>query len=80
MKLLENRKEDVDQDKDGEDVPKLESVEVVLVHCILVNSNYQQATKVLFTVVPNKQFAQLINISTTFINNAKHNKYRVFIH
>ena len=54
MKLLGNRKEDVDQDKEREDVPKLESVEVVLVHCILVNSNYQQATKVLFTVVPNK--------------------------
>ena len=37
MKLLASTKEDVDQDKDGEDVPKLESVEVVLVHCNLVN-------------------------------------------
>ena len=33
MKLLGSTKKDVDQDKDGEDVPKLESVEVVLVHC-----------------------------------------------
>ena len=41
MKLLGSTKKDVDQDKDGEDVPKLESVEVVLVHCNLVNSNYQ---------------------------------------
>ena len=40
MKFLGNSKKDVDQDKDGEDVPKLESVEVVLVHCNLVNSNY----------------------------------------
>ena len=42
---------------------KLESVEVVLVHCNLVNNNYQQTSKVLFTFVPNKQFGQLINIS-----------------
>ena len=63
MKLLGSTKKDVDQDKDGEDVPKLESVEVVLVHCNLVNNNYQQASKVLFTFVPNKQFGQLIYIS-----------------
>ena len=63
MKLLKSTKEDVDQDKDGEDVPKLESVEVVLVHCNLVNNNYQQASKVLFTFVPNKQFRQLINMA-----------------
>ena len=51
------------KDKDGEDVTKLKSVEVVLVHCNLVNNNYQQASKVLFTFMPNKQFGQLINIS-----------------
>ena len=56
MKLLGNAKKDVDQNKDGEDVPKLESAEVVLVHCNLVNNIYQQASKVLFTFVPNKQF------------------------
>ena len=63
MKLLGSTKEDVGRDKDGEDVPKLESAEVVLVHCNLLNSNYQQASKVLFTFVPNKQFGQLINIA-----------------
>ena len=46
-----------------ENVPKLESVEVVSVHCNLVNKEYQQASKVLFTFVPNKQFGQLITIS-----------------
>ena len=61
MTLLGITKKDVDQDKGGEDVPKLESVEVVLVHCNLLNSNYQQASKVLFTFEPNKQFGQLIN-------------------
>ena len=42
-------------------MPKSESVAVVLVHCNLVNSNYQQTSKVLFTFVLNKQFGQLIN-------------------
>ena len=63
MQLLESSKKDIDKNKDGEDVLKLESVEVVLVHCNLVNNNYQQASKVLFTFVPNKQFSQLINMS-----------------
>ena len=62
MKLLGSTKKDVDKDKDGEDVPKLESVEVVLVHCNLVNNSYQQASKVLFTFVPNKQFGQFTTI------------------
>ena len=63
MKLFRSTKKDVNQDKDGKDLPKLESVEVVSVHCNLVNNNYQQTRKVLFTFVPNKQFGQLINIS-----------------
>ena len=56
MRLLGSTKKDVDANKNSENVPKLESVEVVLVHCNLVNNNYQQASKVLFTFVPNKQF------------------------
>ena len=60
MKFLGSTNKGADQDKDGEDVSKLESVEVVLLHCNLVNNNYQQAFKVLFTSVPNKQFRQLI--------------------
>ena len=40
MKLLGSRKQDVDKDKDGEDLPKLESVEVVLVYRNLVNNSY----------------------------------------
>ena len=63
MKLLGSIKQDDDKDKDGEDVPKLESVEVVLVHCNLVNNSYQQVSKVLFTFVPNEQFGHLITIS-----------------
>ena len=51
-----------DQDKDGEDVPKLEPV--VLVYCNLVNNNHEQASKVLFTFAPNKKFGQLITIAS----------------
>ena len=62
MKLLGSTKKDVDSDKNSENVPKLESVEVVLVHCNLVKNDYHN-TKVLFSFVPNKQFGELINIS-----------------
>ena len=58
IKLLGSTKKTVDKDKEREDVTKLESVEVVLMHCNLVNNSYQQASKVLFTFVPNKQFGQ----------------------
>ena len=44
-------------------MPKLESVEVILLHCNLVKYDYQHASKVLFSFVPNNQFGQLLNIS-----------------
>ena len=64
MKLLGSTKKVVDKDKNGENVPKLESVEVVLIHCNLVKNDYQHTLKVLFTFVPNKKFGQLLNISS----------------
>ena len=54
MKLLGSTKKDVDNDKNGEIVPKLESVEVVLVHCNLVKNDYQHTLKDLFSFFPNK--------------------------
>ena len=63
MKLLASTKDIIDADKNSENIPKLENVEVVLVHCNLVNNSYQQASRVLFTFVPNKQYDQLISIS-----------------
>ena len=63
MKLLGSTKKDADKDKDGESVPRLESVEAVLVHCNLVKNDYQHTSKVLFNFVRNKQFRELINIS-----------------
>ena len=73
MRLLGSTKKVVDKDKNGENVPKLESVEVVLVHCNSVKNDYQHSSKVLFSFVPNKQFGQLIIISPpSFFNNGKH--------
>ena len=63
MKLLGSTKKDVDSNKNSENVAKLESAEVVLLHCNLVKNDYQHTSKVLFSFVPNKQFGQLINVS-----------------
>ena len=63
MKLLGSTKDIIDSDKNGENVPRLDNVEVVLSHCNLVNNSYQQASRVLFTFVPTKQYGQLISIS-----------------
>ena len=62
MRLLGSTRKDVDEDKNSENVPKLESTEVLLVHCNIVKNDYQNSSKVLFSCVPNKQFGQLINI------------------
>ena len=67
MKLLGSTKKGIDKDKNGENVRKLESVEVVLDHCDLVKNYYQHTSKVLFTFVPNKKFSQLINISLHYL-------------
>ena len=53
MKLLGSAEKDVDSDKNTGNVPKLESVEVVLVHCNLLKNDYQHISKVLFSFVPN---------------------------
>ena len=63
MKLVGSTKKLSYENKDTENVPKLHSVEVVLVHCTLIKNNCQHTSKVLFTFVPNKQFGQLINTS-----------------
>ena len=64
LKFLGSTSNSIDKDKNSELVPKLESVDLVLVHCNVVNNSYQQASKVLFTFVPNKKYGQLITVST----------------
>ena len=63
MKLLGSTKDTIGADKNSENLRRLENVEVVLVHFNLVNNSYQQASRVLFTFVPYKQYGQLISIS-----------------
>ena len=63
MQLLGSSKKDIDQNKDGELVTRLETVEAVLLHCNLASNSYQQASKVLFTFISNIQFGQLITIT-----------------
>ena len=50
MKLLRSTKDIIDADKNSENVPRLENVEVVLIHCNLVNNSCQQHSRVLFMV------------------------------
>ena len=63
MKLLGSTKNKITEDKNGENVPHLEITEVVLVHCNMVNNDYQQDSRVLYTFVPNKPFGSLLEIS-----------------
>ena len=63
MKLLENTKSRITKENNGENVPRLESIEVALVHHNIANNDYQQDSRVLYTFVPNKSFGQLLNIS-----------------
>ena len=65
MKLLESTESKITKDKNGENVPHLEVVELVLVHCNLVNNDYQQDSRILYTFVPNKTFGSLLEISPT---------------
>ena len=65
MKLLGNAENKITRNKNGENVPHLEFVELVLVHCNLVKNDYQQDSRILYTFVPNKTFGSLLEISPT---------------
>ena len=65
MELLGSTEIKITKDKNGENVPHLEVVKLVLVHCSLVNNDYQQDSRILYTYVPNKTFCSLLEISPT---------------
>ena len=65
MKLLEGTKNKIIKDKNGENVPHLEITDVLLIHCDIVNNDYQQDSRVLYTFVPNKPSGSLLKISPT---------------
>ena len=62
MKLLGSSKSKIIKDKSGENVPYLETTEVVLIHCNVVNDSYLQNSRVFYAFVPNKSFGQLLDI------------------
>ena len=63
MKLLRSTVSKITKDKNGENVLHLEVVELLLVHCNLVNNDFQQDSRILYTFVPNKTFGSLLEIS-----------------
>ena len=65
MKLLESTKNKITKDKNRENVSHLEITEVVLVHCNIVNNDYPKDSRVLYTLVPNKPFDSILEISPT---------------
>ena len=67
MKLLGTTENKITKDKNGEYVPHLEIPEVVLVHCNIVNNDYQQDSRVLYAFVSNKMFGSLLEISQQII-------------
>ena len=62
MKLFDSTKKLIDKTKNGENVPSLEKVEVVLVQCNLVNNKDQQKFEILYTFPPNKSYSYLLNV------------------
>ena len=54
MKLLESAKSRITKDKNSEIMLHLKITEVVLIHCKIINNNYQQDSRVLYIFVPNK--------------------------
>ena len=65
MKLLGTTENKITKDKNGENVPHLEITEVVLACCNIVNNDYQQDSRVLYTFIQNKPFGSLLEISST---------------
>ena len=63
MKLLGSTEIKITKDKNGKNIPHLEIVELVLIHCSIVNNNYQQNSRILYTFILNKPFGSLLEIS-----------------
>ena len=63
MKLLRGTEKIITKDKNGENEPHLEITEVALVHCNIVNNDYQQYSSVLYMLAPNKSFGSLLEVS-----------------
>ena len=65
MKLIGSTENKITKDKNDENVQHLEITEVVLVHFNILNNDYQQDLRILYTFVPNKPFGCLLEIPPT---------------
>ena len=65
MKLLGSTKNKITKEANGKNVPHLEIIEVLLVHCNIVNNDYQQDSRVFYTFVLSKPFGSFSEISPT---------------
>ena len=63
VKLLGSTKNRITKNENGENVPHLEIIEVVLVYCNIVDNDYQEDSRGLHTFVPKKLFGQLLDVS-----------------
>ena len=63
MKLTGSTKSKITENENDENIPNLEITEIVLIHCNIIDNNYQRNSRVLYTFVPNKLFSQLLDIS-----------------
>ena len=83
MKLLGSAENKITKDKNRENVPHLTITKVALVHCDIVNNDYQQYSRVLYTILPNNPFGSLLEISPTnhiFLKtfNSEHDEIKVW--
>ena len=60
MKLFGSSESKITKDKNSENVPDLEITDILLVHCNIVNDDYQQDSRVLFTFLSNRPFRSLL--------------------
>ena len=56
MKLPGCTKSKINKDTNGDNMPHLKITEVVLIPCNIVNNDYQQNSRALYTILPNKWF------------------------
>ena len=71
MRLLGNTENVIAKNRNGENVPKLEIVDVISMHCNVVNNSYQQVSKVLFKFVADKELGQLITFAPHLLTMLK---------
>ena len=72
MKMVESTENKITKNKNDENVPHLEIIDVLLVHCNIVNNDYQQDSRVLYVFVPNKLSGSFLEFPTKIISFQKH--------